>query len=50
MRNKHYKIYSFRLDEKTIKELKNKKGFESWNLFFLDLLNNYKKKNENRKE
>jgi hypothetical protein len=45
MRNKHYKIFSQRLDDKNIKWLfKEKEKFGSWNLLFNDLIKVYGQK------
>lgn len=40
MRNKHYKVYQFRLSDELIKTLKQKKNKDklSWNLFFKKLI------------
>jgi len=45
MRNLHYKLFSYRLNPKTVKQLKKikkEKGL-TYNLLFVDLLKNYKK-------
>lgn len=43
MRDKEYKTKSFRLSNKTIKELVKLKIIfgKSWNLFFIELIKNY---------
>lgn len=39
MKNKEYKVISFRLDPEVTEELeKNREKFRSWNLLFRDLL------------
>jgi len=39
MLDKHYGVFSVRLDEKIIEELKNRRqNFKSWNLLFRKLL------------
>jgi hypothetical protein len=39
MRNKHYKVWTVRLNEEVIKELKlRRRKFKSWNLLFKVLL------------
>lgn len=38
MRDIEYKAKSFRLNEKTYSKLKKLKGDESWNIFFLHLI------------
>ena len=45
MRNLHYKAYGFRLNEKTVQELKTIKQLldTSYNLTFKELIKNYKK-------
>jgi hypothetical protein len=46
MRNKHYKAYSFRLDEPTIailRELKDDTG-KSYNLLFLAMIKKFNRK------
>lgn len=45
MRDLHYKVHSFRLNEKTVKELKNIKVLldTSYNLTFRELIQKYKK-------
>lgn len=45
MRDLHYKVHSFRLNEKTVKELKNIKVLldTSYNLAFRELIQKYKK-------
>ena len=48
MRNKHYKSYSFRLNDPVInkiREIKNSTG-KSYNLTFSDLLKKFKPKNK----
>jgi hypothetical protein len=42
MKNKTYKPYCFRLDDTTVKQLKDLKGDKSWNRFFLLLIKNNK--------
>ena len=45
MRDKHYKSYSFRLNEKTIYEIRKIKKYEglSYNLLFVQLLKKFNK-------
>lgn len=45
MRDLHYKVHSFRLNEKTVEELKNIKVLldTSYNLTFRELIQKYKK-------
>jgi hypothetical protein len=46
MRDKHYKPFSFRLNESTIKKLRNlkKQQESSWNLLFVQLIKIYERK------
>jgi hypothetical protein len=45
MRNKHYKSYSFRLNDETLDDIKRqkKKNGKSYNLLFLEFLKIFKK-------
>jgi len=43
MRDKYYKVKSFRLEDGLYEELKSAKGEVSWNIFFKQLLKLNKK-------
>jgi len=51
MRNINYKIFSYRLNDKTVSELKQIKQIadKSYNLLFVDLIKNYKKTSQFKK-
>jgi len=41
MRDKHYQVFSARLENKIVEELKNRRqNFKSWNLLFKQLVDN----------
>lgn len=49
MKDIKYKIKCMRLNERTWATLKKEKGRQSWNLFMVELLKEFSKKNKDEK-